>query len=55
MRKFPSPITGLSFSPDGTYLAIATTYMYEDDQIITPPEPSLTIRKMGELEVRPKE
>lgn len=54
-RKFPSSVTGLSFTPDGSCLAIATTFLYEDDTVQNPlPEPSLTVRKMSELEVRPK-
>ncbi|CAD5231846.1 unnamed protein product [Bursaphelenchus xylophilus] len=54
-RKFPSSVTSLCFTPDGSMLAIASTYLYEDDNVPNPlPEPSLTIRKMTELEVKPK-
>uniref|UniRef100_A0A914HJ19 Mitotic checkpoint protein BUB3 n=1 Tax=Globodera rostochiensis TaxID=31243 RepID=A0A914HJ19_GLORO len=54
-RKFPSSIVSLSFSPDGGMLAIASTYMYEEERDPNPvPESSLTIRRMTELEVRPK-
>lgn len=56
MRKFPSSITGLSFSPDGSMLAVSTTWMYEDEEMVnnTLFEPSITIRKVSELEVKPK-
>ncbi|KAI6190193.1 Mitotic checkpoint protein BUB3 [Aphelenchoides bicaudatus] len=57
-RKFPSSVTSLSFSPDGAYLGISTTFLYEDDQSSDPFNVtdlmSLTIRKVSELEVRPK-
>uniref|UniRef100_A0A915EMI3 Mitotic checkpoint protein n=1 Tax=Ditylenchus dipsaci TaxID=166011 RepID=A0A915EMI3_9BILA len=54
-RKFSTSIASLSFSPDGGMLAIASTYLYEEEVGPTPvPESTLTIRKMTELETRPK-
>jgi len=54
-RKFPTTIVSLSFSPDGGMLAIASSYLFEEDIPPNPlPEPTLTIRKMNESEVRPK-
>jgi len=54
-RKFPTTISSLSFSPDGDLLAIASTYMYEEEVDPVPvPESSLTIRKMMESDVKPK-
>lgn len=55
LYRFPTSVCSLSFSPDGGMLAIAATYLYEEDVDPHPlPESSLTIRKMTELEVRPK-
>lgn len=54
MRKFPSSITSLSFTPDGSMLCIASTHMYESDDTTEVGEPSILIRKISELEVRPK-
>ena len=54
-RKFPTSIVSLSFSPDGAMLAIASTYMFEEENDPTPiPESSLALRKMTDIEVRPK-
>ncbi|KAI1719406.1 mitotic checkpoint protein BUB3 [Ditylenchus destructor] len=54
-RKFPTSIASLSFSPEGGMLAIASTYLYEEDVDPSPvTESTLTIRKMTDLEVRPK-
>lgn len=45
----------LSFSPEGGMLAVASTYMFENDVDPVPlPETTLTVRKMTELEVKPK-
>ncbi|KAI6213279.1 hypothetical protein M3Y94_00131800 [Aphelenchoides besseyi] len=54
-RKFPSSISSLSFSPDGSMLGIASTFMYETETIPQPiPESSITVRKLQDLEVQPK-
>jgi len=55
LLRFPTSIVSLSFSPDGAMLAIASTYMFEEENDPTPiPESSLALRKMTDIEVRPK-
>lgn len=53
-RRFPSSVVSLSFSPEGTLLAIASTYMYEEerDDPASIPESALAIRRMTDIEVR---
>nr|CAD2182418.1 unnamed protein product [Meloidogyne enterolobii] len=53
---FPNSVVSLSFSPEGTLLAIASTYMYEEerDDPSSIPESALAIRRMTDIEVRPK-
>uniref|UniRef100_A0A1I8B189 WD_REPEATS_REGION domain-containing protein n=1 Tax=Meloidogyne hapla TaxID=6305 RepID=A0A1I8B189_MELHA len=55
-KRFPSSVVSLSFSPEGTLLAIASTYMYEEerDDPASIPESALAIRRMTDIEVRPK-
>jgi hypothetical protein len=53
--RFPISVVSLSFSPDGNMLAIACTYMYDEEPDPTPiPESTLTIRRMADVEVRAK-
>lgn len=54
--RFPNSVVSLSFSPEGTLLAIASTYMYEEerDDPSSIPESALAIRRMTDIEVRPK-
>ncbi|CAK5024946.1 unnamed protein product [Meloidogyne enterolobii] len=55
-KRFPNSVVSLSFSPEGTLLAIASTYMYEEerDDPSSIPESALAIRRMTDIEVRPK-
>ena len=54
--RFPNSVVSLSFSPEGTLLAIASTYMYEEerDDPASILESALAIRRMTDIEVRPK-
>ncbi len=48
-------MSSLAFSPDGELLAVASTYLYEEEKDPSPvPESTLTIRKMAENEMTPK-
>jgi cell cycle arrest protein BUB3 len=51
--KFPTSIASLSFNCDGTYLAIASSYMMEEGEKQTPPD-EIYVRKVQENDVRPK-
>ena len=55
-HKYPTSISSLSFSNDGTVLAIASSYMYEN--VDSPPDPtpedSIYIRHVSDQETKPK-
>lgn len=51
--KYPSSISSLSFSPDGSYLAIASSYCFENGDIQHPPD-SIFIKPINETDVKPK-
>lgn len=55
-RRYPSSISSLSFSSDGSLLAIASSYMYEQGEppAGNQPEDAIYIRKVQEHEVKPK-
>eukprot|EP01123_Difflugia_compressa_P010118 TRINITY_DN3600_c0_g1_i1.p1 TRINITY_DN3600_c0_g1~~TRINITY_DN3600_c0_g1_i1.p1 ORF type:complete len:370 (-),score=70.33 TRINITY_DN3600_c0_g1_i1:161-1270(-) len=53
-RKYPHSISSLSFSYDGSLLAIASSYtFYEGDRGNTTPE-NIFVRTVNDIEVRPK-
>uniref|UniRef100_A0A7E4V189 EIF2A domain-containing protein n=1 Tax=Panagrellus redivivus TaxID=6233 RepID=A0A7E4V189_PANRE len=55
LRKFNTSVVSLDFSPDGEYVALATTYMYEGETTPNPiPDPEVLIRKITDFEVKPK-
>jgi cell cycle arrest protein BUB3 len=54
-HKYPTSISSLSFSHNGAILAIASSYMFEDDEVRTPPtEDAIFIRKVTDQETKPK-
>lgn len=53
-HKFPTSISSLCFSPDGQYLAIASSYLYETSDIKDVPPDFICVRKIMEQEVKPK-
>ncbi|KAG9509052.1 Mitotic checkpoint protein BUB3, partial [Fragariocoptes setiger] len=56
-RKYPTTISSLSFSCDGTMIAIASSYLYENEEInelgIIPPD-AIYIRRVSDNETKPK-
>ncbi|CAG0896943.1 unnamed protein product, partial [Cyprideis torosa] len=54
-HKYPTGVTSLCFSDDGTYLAIAVSFNYETEEIPQPkPEDAIFIRQVSEQETKPK-
>lgn len=53
-HKYPTSISSLSFSPDGSLLAIASSYLHEWNDIKDIPEDSIYIRKVSDQETKPK-
>jgi len=52
-RKYPSSVSALAFSQDGTTLAIASSYTFEEGER-DHPEDQIFIRSVNESEVMPK-
>lgn len=52
-HRYPTSIASLAFSNDGTTLAIASSYMYEMDEI-EHPEDGIYIRQVTDAETKPK-
>ena len=52
--RYPTSIAALSFSADSAVLAIATSYMYENDDQKTFPEDHIYIRNVSDQETKPK-
>jgi hypothetical protein len=44
----------LAFSRDGSLLAVAASYMYEQGESAQQPADAIYIRQMAEVEVKPK-
>lgn len=53
-HRYPTSIASLSFSCDGTLLAIASSYMYEDGEKENVAEDAVYIRKVSDAETKPK-
>lgn len=53
-HKYPAGISSLSFSPDGSYLAIASSYLFDSTDIKDIPPDSIYIRKVSDQETKPK-
>lgn len=52
-HRYPTSISSLAFSPDGTILAIASSYLYEQPTKEIPPD-SIFIRTVTDQETKPK-
>lgn len=53
-HSYPAGITSLSFDYSGDYLAIASSYNYEKGHLIQNIKDAIYIRKVSELETKPK-
>ncbi|CAH1783481.1 unnamed protein product [Owenia fusiformis] len=53
-HRYPTSIASLAFSQDGSTLAIASSYMYEQDEIDNPPDDNVYIRHVSDQETKPK-
>jgi len=53
LRRYPCSIASLAFSSNGSKLAIASSYTYEEGNKDTPPD-TVFIRALAEVDVRPK-
>lgn len=53
-HRYPTSISSLAFSPDGTYLAIASSFLFETDDIKEIPPDSIFIRRVTDQETKPK-
>ncbi|KAL0490427.1 mitotic checkpoint protein BUB3 [Acrasis kona] len=54
-HKYPTSIAALSFNRDGTLLAIATSYTFEEGQRSEPQDNDIVIRKVLDIDVKPKQ
>lgn len=52
--RYPTSISSLSFSHDGSMLAIALSYMYENEEDLNQPEDAIFIRRVSDQETKPK-
>jgi cell cycle arrest protein BUB3 len=53
LRRYPTSIASLAFSPDGEFLAVASSYTYENGDVAHPAD-AVFIRRVADTEVRPK-
>jgi cell cycle arrest protein BUB3 len=53
-HKYPTSISSLAFSPDGAYLAIASSFMYETDEVNALPPDNIFVRRVTDQETKPK-
>ena len=55
-RRYPSSISSLAFSSDGSLIAIASSYMYEQGEPTSnsQTDDAIYIRQVQEHEVKPK-
>lgn len=53
-HRYPTSIASLGFSHDGSVLAIASSYMYEQDELENMPEDNIFIRHVTDQETKPK-
>ncbi|EDV27541.1 uncharacterized protein TRIADDRAFT_53336 [Trichoplax adhaerens] len=53
-HRYPTSIASLSFNATGTLLAIASSYLYEEDKDESPAPDSIYIRRISDAECKPK-
>lgn len=53
-HKYPSSIASLSFSHDGSLLAIASSYLFEQGEIDNIPPDAIFVRRVTDQETKPK-
>ncbi|RWS06597.1 mitotic checkpoint protein BUB3-like protein [Dinothrombium tinctorium] len=53
-HKYPTSISSLAFSPDGNFLAIASSFLYETYDVKDIPPDSIFIRRVTDQETKPK-
>lgn len=53
-HKYPTSISSLAFSPDGSYLAIASSFLYETEDVKEMPPDNIFIRRVTDQETKPK-
>ena len=53
-HKYPTSISSLCFSPDGSCLAIASSFLHELDAVKNVPQDQIYVRRVTEQETRPK-
>mmetsp|Transcript_22175 Transcript_22175/g.37899 ORF Transcript_22175/g.37899 Transcript_22175/m.37899 type:complete len:334 (+) Transcript_22175:64-1065(+) len=54
ISRYPTSVASLSFSPDGQYMAVASSYCWEQGDRTDMPPTSIFLRQVAEAEVRPK-
>ncbi|XP_074595895.1 mitotic checkpoint protein Bub3 [Brevipalpus obovatus] len=53
-HKFPTSISSLAFSPDNNFLAIASSFLCENESVKNPLPDNIFIRKISDAEAKPK-
>lgn len=53
-HRYPMSISSLAFSPDGSYLAIASSYMLENSSVDDIQPDNIFIRRISDQEAKPK-
>lgn len=51
--KYPTSVAALAFNPDGSLLAVASSYTFEAGDKEHPRD-AIYVRRMAEMEVKPK-
>ncbi|KAL8166557.1 hypothetical protein V2J09_008056 [Rumex salicifolius] len=51
--KYPTSVAALSFNRDGSLLAVASSYTYEEGDVLHEPD-AIFVRSVNEVEVKPK-
>lgn len=53
-HKYPTSISSIAFSPDNNYLAIASSFLFEQNPVTEPPPDNIFIRRVTDQEAKPK-
>jgi len=54
LRQYPTSISSINFNFDGSLLAVASSYTWEQGEISNAPRDKIFIRNMRDIEVKPK-